>query len=61
MPKEHEVAIGVASFARRRCEAARLAGAVGIERCLATDLRESGAIAHGWPEHKSQWALDLAG
>jgi phosphoserine phosphatase len=55
----HDVAIGIASITWHFA-AVHLASAFGIEHCLATGLRDSGAIDHVWPEHKAQWLLDLA-
>lgn len=55
----HGFAIGIASITWRFA-AEHFAGEWGIEHCLATTLQASGEIDHVWPEHKAQWARDLA-
>jgi len=55
----HGVSIGIASITWRFA-ATHFADALGIEHCLATVLQDSGAIDHVWPEHKAEWALNLA-
>jgi phosphoserine phosphatase len=55
----HGVVIGIASITWHFA-ATYFADTLGIEHCLATVLQDSGAIDHVWPEHKAQWALDMA-
>jgi phosphoserine phosphatase len=57
--RAHGVAIGIASITWSFA-VEHFARGFGVKDWLGTELRDSGEIAHVWPEHKARWVQELA-